>query len=191
MQAKRQFVTSILILASAALLIAACGAKEGEEGGPCLTGSTCNEGLTCVSEVCEKPSSSGGLFSQIYASTYFQKCKNCHSPSPAMPQPEIEKTLDWSTQAKAYSTTKTGKVSAASGTGLEDCNGVSFVGSTPAQSIIVAVFDETIRGAFVAASKASCKGVSLTNMNDKVGSTIPSTDLANLKSWITAGAPEN
>ncbi len=196
MQTKRHLWKSTLVLTLAALSLVACGAKEGEEGGACKPDGTCLEGLKCVNNVCEADTSTGGgLFSKIYASTSFQQCKNCHAPNAAGRDPETtELNLDWSTQAQAYSTTKNKTASVpASNSQKDGCNGVPFIAATPEKSLIVAVFDETIRASFSVTGNTNCVPDEIPDMTLQLinQADLTATEKTNLKTWITNGAPEN
>ena len=126
-------------------------------------------------------------FSSLYAD-YFSNCAQCHAPGALGATSETEKTLDFSTQAKAYASLK----STASGlTGNQaGCNGVAFIQpDKPAMSLVVAALDSSTRKAFDLASNPSCDQNAISDMTiAKVGKAPSAEFLAALKTWIQNGA---
>jgi hypothetical protein len=135
---------------------------------------------------------SGGVqakFSSLYGD-YFSNCGSCHSPSGPGRTSDIEKTLDFTSQSTAYSTLKTGDASGLVGNQMA-CNGVNFVGATPAASLIVAVLDSSVRQTYDSPTKPACDSTAITDETVKVGSAPSSQFLTALKQWITDGAQNN
>ncbi len=124
-------------------------------------------------------------FTSLYGD-YFQTCKNCHAPGAAGMTSDTEKTLDFSTKAMAYTTLK-GMASGLTGN-FADCNGVPFIGTTPANSLVMATLDQTTRQAF---DQGACGMDSVTDETVKAGSQPSAAFIAALGQWITAGAPNN
>jgi hypothetical protein len=166
------------------LLVAACGAVEGDggEGQPCRPDGTCDPGLTCKSDICEM-----GMFTKLHNSTSFQKCAECHAPGAPGFVDGTETTQDWSSRDNAYQGLQ-GKAAGLIGN-FEDCNGVPLIGNSPETSLIVAVFDETVRAAFSATGFSDCTGDAISDMTLKIGGALDAAKLTLLKDWITAGAP--
>jgi hypothetical protein len=184
----RKYRTLIVITV---LAIAGCGAAE-EEGGlgqPCLPDGTCNAGLECnANNICEQKAGEP-TFTAIFQSSTFSNCSGCHAPGAPGFVDGTETTQDWTDRNSAFQ----GLQGTASGLigNFEGCNGVPFLGSGPDDSLIVAVFDETVRAAFSLASHPDCTVDSISDMNLKLPSDISSGELTLLKDWITAGAPNN
>lgn len=135
---------------------------------------------------CETESGATG-FTKIY-DDYFKDCASCHAPAAQGSQPGIETSLDFSTVDTAKATvmgTAKGLVGNTKG-----CNGVSFVVSgNPAKSLILAALDEDTRKAFDDPAHPDCDGTSISAMDAKLGGAAPATVIADLKQWITDGAP--
>jgi hypothetical protein len=169
----------------------ACGGLDGAEGGegqPCLTGGVCNAGLVCnAANICERAAASG--FSALYQSASFQQCSGCHAPGAPGFQTGVEATQDWSSRDNAYASLQ-GNASGLVGN-FEGCNGVPLLGDSPANSLLVAVFDETIRAAFSLPAFPDCTADAISDMTLKIGGALSTQELTLLKDWITAGAPDN
>lgn len=150
-------------------------------------------GLTAftVAQVgCGSEPADGASFTNIYSSSTFKQCPQCHAPNAPGKTEGTEATQDWSTRDKAYSTLKTGKASGLIGN-FSACNGVALIGATAAQSLLVAALDEDVRENFATPSAPDCNGDTISDMTLKIGSAVPASLLADLKSWINAGAPDN
>ncbi|MET0340633.1 MAG: hypothetical protein ABW252_06505 [Polyangiales bacterium] len=133
--------------------------------------------------------SGGGAFTRIYNSSQFQQCAGCHAPNAPGKVAGTESSQDWSTRDKAYASLK----KAASGMigNFAGCNGVPLLGSSPANSLLVASLDEDVRADFSSAAKPDCNGDAISDMTLKIGAPLPASLLAELKAWITAGAPND
>jgi len=136
---------------------------------------------------CETAGKVEPKFSSLYGD-YFSNCKQCHAAGALGKTSETEKSLDFSSSAKAYATLTGG-----SATGLvgnqADCNGVPFIQKgDPAHSLVVAALDAGARQAFDLAGNPNCDASAISDMTVKVNKT-PSTEfLSALKTWITNGA---
>jgi hypothetical protein len=173
----------LLALCSAGGLTLGCGAaQEGAEGQPCRPDGSCDAGLSCnASSICE-----AGKWTRLYQSASFQKCAGCHAPGAAGFVNGTEATQDWSSQGTAYTKLK-GNASGLIGNFVA-CNGVPFLGATPATSLLVAVFDQTVRGSF---TSGDCNVDTISDMTLKIGGALEAGELALLKEWITAGTPND
>ena len=147
--------------------------------------------MGCGSDT-EDPDDGGGgaSFTSIYNSSTFQQCAECHAPNAPGKTVGTEATQDWSTRATAYATLKTGKASGLIGN-FEACNGVALIGATANQSLLVAALDEDVRENFATPSAPDCNGDNIADMTLMIGGDVPSGLLADLKSWVNAGAPDN
>ncbi|MET0387611.1 MAG: hypothetical protein ABW321_16700 [Polyangiales bacterium] len=128
-----------------------------------------------------------GTFAQLYATTEFQKCKNCHAPGAQGRVDGTESTQDWSSASAARASLQ-GNAAGLIGN-FEGCNGVPLVGPTPEDSLLVAAFDETIRTNFALAAHPDCTGDAISDMTLKIGGAISASTLTLLKSWVEDGAP--
>lgn len=128
----------------------------------------------------------GGEFASIYNSGTFQMCSDCHAPGAPGFVAGTETTQDWSTEQTAYASLKNGTAAGLIGN-FAGCNGVDLIGSTPEASLLVAVFDETIRNNFDVAGFPNCDVDTIVDETLRVGTLSPSL-LADLKQWITDGA---
>ena len=136
------------------------------------------------------PTGVQATFTSLYGN-YFGNCAECHAPGSRGDEfPGIEKTLDFTTKGTAYMTITMGMASGLQGN-FEGCNGVSFVESTPAQSLIVAVLDQSTRQAFDLSGHPDCDVDSITDETLRVSAQPSSAFIAALKSWIQQGAPNN
>jgi len=183
---------AIGLLALASLWLTGCPATEDEQGGlgqPCLPDNTCNAGLVCNADgICEQDGG-GPSFTTLYGSTSFGSCADCHAPDAPGFTDGTEATQNWSSRASAYQSLQ-GNASGLIGN-FEGCNGVPFIGDGPDSSLIVAVFDETVRTNFSLAAHPDCNVDSISDMTLKIGGALTSQELNLLKDWISAGAPDN
>lgn len=148
-------------------------------GGPAGTGPSPDMGSAAVQP----------KFSSLYGD-YFKNCQGCHTPMAPGRTDLTEKTLDFSTQATAYSKLTTGKAMGLQGI-QAGCNGVPFVQATPDKSLVVAALDQPTRQTFDVTGSPDCNANTISDMTVKVGSA-PSADfVAALKKWIQAGAQNN
>lgn len=137
------------------------------------------------------PDSGGGVqatFTSLYGD-YFANCKQCHAPGAPGRSPDIETTLDFSSKAMAYTTLK-GMAAGLTGN-HSGCNGVKFIGTTAATSLVLAVIDQPTRQAFDVASAPGCDVDAITDATVKSGKQPSAAFVAALKTWLGAGAPNN
>ena len=181
MKRTKNLVTALFM----SLVLAACGAaeEEGSQGQPCLPDGSCNPGLLCKNNICEE-----GMFTKIYHSNSFQSCADCHAPAAPGFVDGTETTQNWSSRDNAYDGLQ-GNAAGLIGN-FEDCNGVPLIGDSPATSLVVAVFDETIRAAFAVSNYPDCTADAISDMTLKIGGALSASELTQLKDWITAGAPD-
>ncbi|MFO0694257.1 MAG: hypothetical protein U0230_11920 [Polyangiales bacterium] len=123
-------------------------------------------------------------FQSIYASTTFQMCKDCHAPGAPGFTVGTETTQNWTTSTTAFTTLK-GNAAGLVGN-FAACNGVPLVGPTSSQSLIVAIFDPTVRAGFSYPGHPGCDGTAITDETLRVGA-IPPALLTQLKAFIDAG----
>ncbi len=126
-------------------------------------------------------------FSLIYNSAPFTQCRGCHAPGAPGATLGIEETQDWSTRDMAFATLK-GNASGLMGNFL-GCNGAPLISATAEQSLIVAVFDETVRAGYTNAAAPDCDVDAISDMTLKAGAITPAV-LTDLKAWIDSGAPD-
>lgn len=131
----------------------------------------------------------GGGFTGLY-NGYFQRCVDCHSPDGPGRTAETEQSLDFSTRDRAYATVTDGQASGLVGN-QEGCNGVSFVGTGAAGSLIVAVVDQSTRNGFDLPGFAQCDMDAISDMTVKAGGAPSAAFVSDLKAWIEAGTPDN
>jgi mono/diheme cytochrome c family protein len=124
-------------------------------------------------------------FSALY-NGYLGQCASCHAPGAPGYTGNIEKTLDFSTEATARSTLRSGSASGLEGN-VQDCNGVAFVGETYDTSLIAAVLDQAVRSSIALGAGGACNGDTITDMTVKAGEP-PAGFLGDLKGWIDGGA---
>ncbi len=127
-------------------------------------------------------------FTLIYESSQFQKCVGCHAPGAAGFVNGTEATANWTTRDTAYAALQ-GNASGLIGN-FAGCNGVPLIGDTPETSLVVAVFDQTVRADFTVAGFPDCDVDSISDMTLKINEQLPAGLLTDLKAWITAGAPD-
>jgi hypothetical protein len=126
-------------------------------------------------------------FHSLYAD-YLGTCASCHAPSAPGRTSDIEKTLDFSSQAMAYTTLTTGMAAGLTGPPMA-CNGVAFIQKgKPLSSLALAVVDETTRNTFDVPSAASCDKLTITDETVKVGSAPSAAFVTAFSDWITNGA---
>jgi hypothetical protein len=128
----------------------------------------------------------GADFDSIYASDEFQECKGCHAPSAPGFTEGTEATQDWSTLESARRTLR-GNASGLIGN-FAGCNGVPLLGSSAAQSLLVASLDFDVRSSFEDPDHPDCTGDAIADQTDKIGGPLPAGLLQDLKDWIDAGA---
>lgn len=142
----------------------------------------------------DTPDAGGGGVTASFASLYgdyLSNCKSCHAPgAPGRDEVNIEKTLDFSTKATAYSTLK---MMASGMTGNQTgCNGVPFLDTTPAKSLLLASLDETTRKAFdLGAAHANCDMDAISDQTVKVGKDPSAAFMSALKTWLQNGSPND
>jgi hypothetical protein len=128
-------------------------------------------------------------FTSLYGD-YLSNCKRCHAPLGPGRTTDIEQSLDFTTRATALTSlrgTATGLVGNHSG-----CNGVPFLASMPAKSLLVAVIDQPTRQAIdLSPGHPDCDIDMITDATVKVGSQPSTAFVAALKTWISNGAMDN
>ena len=135
------------------------------------------------------PTGVQATFTSLYGN-YFGTCADCHAPGAPGRTSDIEQTLDFSSRGTAYMTITMGMASGLLGN-FAACNGVSFVETTPAQSLILASIDQPTRQVFDDPGHPDCDVDTISDQTLKVGSQPSSAFIAALKSWIQQGAPNN
>jgi hypothetical protein len=177
---KHSIAYALAVAFVAALTVAGCSSSDTTNNDGGTTGGNTSGGNT--TPVTAK-------FSSLYGN-YFQNCKGCHTPTAAGRTNETEKSLDFSTEDTAYTTlsgTATGLVGNNAG-----CNGQKFiVAGKPAESLVVAALDQSVRTSFTSTDPATCDSDAIADMTAKVGSAPSAEFLSALKEWITAGAQKN
>jgi hypothetical protein len=153
-----------------------------------LLGGGCGE----LADASDGGAQNGGgvqaTFTSLYAD-YLSNCSDCHTPTAPGRTPDIEKTLDFTTKATAYSTLK---MTASGMTGnFADCNGVPFLDASPARSLLLASLHQPTRQAFDLPSHPGCDADAISDQTVKVGSPPSAAFITALQSWISAGAPNN
>jgi hypothetical protein len=128
-------------------------------------------------------------FTSLYGD-YLGKCKQCHAPGAPGRTSDTEQTLDFTSRSTALSTIKTGMATGLVGNHT-GCNGVSFLGSAPGNSLLVAVIDQPTRQAIDISGHPNCDVDSISDETVKAGSQPSSDFVTALKGWITAGAMDN
>lgn len=122
---------------------------------------------------------------------YLSNCASCHAPNAPGRTSTTEMTLDFSSNATAYQTITTGMASGLSGNQMA-CNGVPFLTSgMPAQSLIVATLDQSVRAAFDLTASPNCDATAISDETVKVGSAPSTAFLGALEQWIQNGAPND
>jgi hypothetical protein len=139
------------------------------------------------------PDGNGGgtveaTFTSLYGD-YLGNCKQCHAPNAPGRTSDIEQSLNFSTRTTALSTVK-GMATGLMGNHL-GCNGVPFLASTPGNSLLVAVVDQSTRQAFDVSGHADCDIDAISDETVKVGSQPSSAFVTALKTWISGGALDN
>ncbi len=159
------------------LAIALAGAGCGATGTDAGTGNP------------DSPTGVTASFTSLYGD-YFGNCAHCHAPAAPGRTSDIEQTLDFSSRAMAYTTITTGMAAGLVGNPA-GCNGVPFIGATPASSLILAVIDQPTAQMFDVPAHPSCDEATITDQTLKVGTPPSAAFIAALKDWLTAGAPNN
>jgi hypothetical protein len=175
MTMKRTYSTGFVFLLGSVALIAGCTpVEETPDGGPDGGGGGTVE----------------ATFTSLYGD-YFGNCKQCHSPAGPGRTSTIEKTLDFTSKATAYTTLKTGMATGLTGNQM-GCNGVPFIGTTPAKSLVLAVLDQPTRQTIdLSPTYPNCDIDSITDATVKTAKQPSAAFVTALKTWITAGAPNN
>lgn len=125
-------------------------------------------------------------FTTLYQTATFQGCVDCHAPGAPGFVSGTEATQDWTTRDTAFTSLK-GNASGLIGN-FQDCNGVPLIGPTADQSLLVAVFDPTVRANFSYPGFPNCTAVDIVDETLRPGYVpLSSTDLARLKAFIDAG----
>lgn len=138
----------------------------------------------------EEPTPVEPTFTSLYAD-YFSYCKDCHAPGAPGRTSDIETTLNFSTQAMAYTTIKSGMAAGLVGN-KAGCNGAPFVGTTAAKSLILAVLDQPTRQTIdLSPGHPNCDVDTITDATVKTNRQPSAEFVAALKTWINAGAPNN
>lgn len=123
-------------------------------------------------------------FGEIYADSTFQMCTDCHSPGAPGQTTGTEATQNWSSRNAAFSSLQ-GNASGLVGN-FAACNGVPLVGATASTSLIVAVFDPSVRSSFSVQGFPGCTGTAITDETLRVGA-ISAAALQQLKTFIDDG----
>jgi hypothetical protein len=150
-------------------------------------------GAGCPASTDTGPDSGGGMVQATFTSLYgdyFGNCKQCHAPGAPGRTSDIEQSLDFTSRSTALTTLR-GMASGLVGNHI-DCNGVPFLASTAAKSLLVAVIDQPTRQAIdLAPQHATCDVDTISDETVKVGSQ-PSADFVTaLKTWVGNGAQDN
>lgn len=125
-------------------------------------------------------------FTTLYQTGTFQGCVDCHAPGAPGFVDGTEITQDWSTRDTAFTSLK-GNAAGLIGN-QQDCNGVPLIGPTSDQSLLVAVFDPTVRDNFSYPGFPNCTGVDIVDETLRAGYVpLSAADLARLKAFIDAG----
>jgi hypothetical protein len=149
--------------------------------------------LMAACEPVEETPDGGGVVQATFTSLYgdyLATCRECHAPGAPGRTNNIEKTLDFSTQAMAYSTLKNGVATGLIGN-PSGCNGAKFISSTAATSLVLAVIDQPTRQAFDLAGSPNCDVDSITDATVKAGEQPSAAFVTAMKTWLNAGAPNN
>lgn len=125
-----------------------------------------------------------GAFQPLYDQPIFQMCSDCHAPGAPGITTGTEATQNWTSSTTAFTTLK-GNASGLVGN-FAGCNGVPLVGPTSSQSLLVAIFDPTVRATFSYPGHPTCTGDAITDETLRVGA-IPPSVLAQLKEFIDCG----
>ena len=136
---------------------------------------------------------SGGTVEATFTSLYgdyLSSCKRCHAPSAPGRTSDIEQSLDFTSRATALTSLR------GAATGLTGnhtgCNGVPFLASTAAKSLLLAVIDQPTRQAIdLSPGHPDCDIDMITDATVKVGSQPSTAFVAALKTWIGNGAMDN
>jgi hypothetical protein len=150
--------TVAVVACLAAIMVSYCGKKDEEA-------------------VVAKPT-----FSSLY-SVVFAGCAECHKPGTEVYTNSVQ-NLDLSSSATAYASL----TSTISASVKSRCSSTYYVKpSAPANSAVVAVFDESVRASF-GDDNSGCEVMAASEMG---AAPISAENLAVLKQWITEGAQNN
>lgn len=164
----------IAAVAAIALLTACPPVEETPDGSPDGSGSG---GVTAT-------------FTSLYGD-YFSNCKQCHAPAAPGRTADIEQMLDFSSKTTAYMTLKNGMATGLTGNHT-GCNGVRFIGTTAAKSLVLAVLDQPTRQVIdLSPGSPNCDVDSITDATVKAGRQPSSAFVSALKTWIDGGALNN
>lgn len=149
-------------------------------------------GAGCSSTTDTTPDGGGmvqATFTSLYGD-YLGHCNQCHTPTAPGRTSDIEQTLDFTSRSTALTSLR-GMAAGLTGNHM-DCNGVPFLATTPASSLLVAVLDQPTRQAIdLSPGHPGCAVDTISDETVKVGSQ-PSADfITALKTWITSGAQDN
>jgi len=121
--------------------------------------------------------------------SYLKHCAQCHAPGAVGFTTGTESSLDFRTVESTRRTLQ-GRAAGLQGN-QQGCNGAAFLGATWRDSLLAAVLDEDLRQTFVAPGYPECNGATgaVSAMEIRVGAAMPASFLADLRTWIEAGAP--
>ena len=147
----------------------------------------------CPATTETSPDSGGGTVEATFTSLYgdyLSNCKRCHAPGAPGRTSDIEQSLDFTSKTTALTTLR------GNATGLmgnhTGCNGVPFLASTAAKSLLLAVIDQPTRQAIdLSPGHADCDIDMITDATVKVGSQPSAAFVTALKTWIGNGAMDN
>jgi hypothetical protein len=148
----------------------------------------------CSSTTDTTPDGGGGgmveaTFTSLYGD-YLGRCKQCHAPAAPGKTSDIEQTLDFTSRTTALTSLR-GMASGLVGNHM-DCNGVPFLASAPAKSLVVAVLDQPTRQVIdLSPGHPSCDVDTISDETVKVGSQPSAEFITALKTWISGGAQDN
>jgi hypothetical protein len=128
-------------------------------------------------------------FTSLYGD-YFSRCANCHAPGAPGRTSDTEQNLNFSTKATAHTSITTQMAAGLTGN-FAGCNGVPFINAMPERSLILAAIDQPTRNAFDHPSFPNCDVDSIADQTLKVGMQPSAAFITALKSWLSAGAPNN
>jgi hypothetical protein len=150
----------------------------------CGLASACSDDLLGADGGTDDASGVPAAFAELYATPTFQMCEDCHAPGAPGAVMGTESTQDWSSRSTAYDSLM-GNAAGLIGN-FAGCNGIPLVGPTASTSLLVAVFDPSVRASFSVASHPNCKAAAITDETLRVGS-VPPTVLQDLKDFIDGG----
>ena len=156
----RALLASLVVLIAAPTLLASSGCEE-----DLLTPPT------------------GTTFTDIYTSSTFGQCADCHSPTAPGFTAGTEATQDWSSESAAFSSLR-GVASGLEGN-FAACNGVPLVGTTASESLLVATLDPSTRASFSDGTATGCVADAI--KDHTLDLTVSAADLATLRTFIDEG----